>query len=373
MSLTQEFPGKQPPGFSDLPTGGNLDIRGKLLAPDAQRFLFAFTFPELLAAFEPVDAEAGRARVASRRMGFGAIGLVLAALLAASADPLVVQYAPDYLHVFGFAAAFLGLAGTLLGIWSLRGSSARNRWLKARLKTEIMRLFHFRYLAEHLPDVLRAVGDPDREAAYVKARAEAFVRLRSQVLLKSDEAYQRVIKDPEHSVFAAVIGRCADDSVIEGEASLALTRAWRDSRIAWQFHYVEGKLKDSTPDGRPTPMRQEIRFSLFGWVCIGAIVLLHLVHFAEPWLHADRVLLQVGIVWTALCALAARAIEAGLAPQREVERYEQYRVNIRVALERVDFAGNFGTVLETARAFESRSLEEMISFIRTHARSHFLL
>ena len=43
------------------------------------------------------------------------------------------------------------------------------------------------------------------------------------------------------------------------------------------------------------------------------------LHFVqEPWLH-------VAILWTAIAALTARALEEGLQPAREIERYSRYR------------------------------------------------
>jgi hypothetical protein len=66
-------------------------------------------------------------------------------------------------------------------------------------------------------------------------------------------------------------------------------------------------------------------------------------------------------------------MESGLQPQREVERYEQYRSKINVSAVRFDRSQDFATKLEISRGFESQSLEEMQMFVRTHTNSHFLL
>jgi hypothetical protein len=74
-----------------------------------------------------------------------------------------------------------------------------------------------------------------------------------------------------------------------------------------------------------------------------------------------------------MVALAARALEDGLKPQREVERYEQYRASVRVARVRFDAALDMQTRLEVMRAFEQTSMEEMRVFLRTYAKARYLL
>jgi hypothetical protein len=103
------------------------------------------------------------------------------------------------------------------------------------------------------------------------------------------------------------------------------------------------------------------------------IIGLHLLHFLGLLTDLPTGLLEVAVIWTALVALAGRALEDGYAPLREVERYEQYEGNIRVAIERVDAAQGFAAKLVVARAFERTSLEEMRVFIRTQAKTRFLL
>jgi hypothetical protein len=93
---------------------------------------------------------------------------------------------------------------------------------------------------------------------------------------------------------------------------------------------------------------------------------------AEP-LSLSLVWLEAAEGWTALIALGARALEAGLQPSRDVERYEQYRANILVASERFEAADGLAGKLEVMRGFERNSLEEMRIFMRTHKRSSFML
>jgi len=89
--------------------------------------------------------------------------------------------------------------------------------------------------------------------------------------------------------------------------------------------------------------------------------------FADsPWIH-------VGVVWSALVAIAAQTLSDGLALTREIERYEEY----------------LSVVTELARAFkepgtdhhkwrimvetEKASFEEMRGFIRSNQEAIFIM
>jgi hypothetical protein len=318
--------------------------------------------------FEEIDPAAARAGRLSRSLGFASIGLVLGALLLASADPLMEALDHRLRESLGFAAAALGLVGTLLALATRGKSSPRARWLRARLQTECLRLFHFHFLAQRLPAGLRAAGNAQAEAAYRAERLAAFERLRGTTLSDPPRAYERLLADREFAPFAGLLPSTADGAINDAATVTDALAAWRALRLGWQLGYCDAKLAD---DG--APRRQEVLFSRIAWTCIGVIVGLHMLHFLEHSLPVQRVLLQTAVVWTALIALGARALESGLAPQREVERYEQYRSNIRVAMRRFDGAANPEAQIEVMRAFEATSQEEMLVFIRTHAHSHFLL
>ena len=123
-----------------------------------------------------------------------------------------------------------------------------------------------------------------------------------------------------------------------------------------------------------TERRQTERaFSRLGWASVAIVVTLHIVMIAAEPLSLSRLWLEAAVVWTALIALGARALEAGLQPSRDVERYEQYRANILVASERFEAADGLAGKLEVMRGFERNSLEEMRIFMRTHKRSSFML
>ncbi|MEZ5938970.1 MAG: hypothetical protein R3C52_12265 [Hyphomonadaceae bacterium] len=350
----------------------NLDLRGALPETSQASVRFAFEFPELLEAFERVDAVAGRMRKRSRTIGFLAIGLVLLALMLASADSVLAALDHDTHEALGYLAAVLGLLGTAIALWSRGKSAPRARWLKARFQTETLRQFHFLFLSDRLPDVVSASGDPNKEAAFQQERAALFATFKTRVLDQPDKAYRDQLSEAEISPLAGLIEETPAEGVAMTRIAVNATDAWIASRLKWQLNYCNAKLT-LKKGSLKTPRSQEWMFGFIGWACIAVLIGIHLLHFFEHWLHLSRTWMQIGVVWTALFALASRAIESGLAPQREVERYEQYRVNIRTALARCESAVSFASKVESMRAFERVCREEMVVFLRTHERSHFIL
>jgi hypothetical protein len=241
------------------------------------------------------------------------------------------------------------------------------------LQTELIRLFHFRHLADRLPQAITAADNPVSVAAYEAGRTRAFARLKQRLANYLDEVYANVLANEDHDPLEDIEDVISVEGVAMSPAADAALAGWRAIRLERQLAYCEAKLLAAPSGGAWTPMQQERLFSAVGWACIAVIITLHVLHFGEDVLGLPVLWMQLGVIWAALIALAARALEGGLAPQREVERYEQYRVNIRVAMARLDAARSFAAKVETMRAFERVSLEEMHVFMRTHARSHFIL
>jgi hypothetical protein len=352
----------------------NYDLKAE--APEARpaSVRFAFEFPRLLADFRAADAIANKAKKDSRRMGYAAVALVLAALIIASGAPLWhwLHLDHDTLVVFGYVSAGLGLAGAVLAFLGMHKSSARRTWLRNRLKTEMLRQFHFQYLSARLPELASAKGEEAAKQAYLANRDAAYDRLVAGALADPEAELGRIAARKGAHDFrdvpeAPVTG--AEDAAVAAQAFAG----WRALRLNWQLGYAEAMLAHKRPGKRMSARQTEHAFSRFGWACVGVIVLLHVVQLAAGPLHIPLAWIETGVIWTALLALAARALEEGLQPQRDVERYEQYRSSIEVAADRFDLAPDLPARLEAMRAFERNSIEEMRTFMRTHARSRFML
>jgi hypothetical protein len=352
----------------------NLDVRGEIPAGRRAGIRFAFEFPELVAAFDRVDAVANRYKSRSRWMGMTAILLVLIAFLLSAADPLLKSLGKEFAHAASYVAGALGTVGTGMGLMALLPNSDRRRWLHSRLKSETLRLFHFGFMASRFPELAAGAKDEAVRARYLADRKAALERLLQDMDAISQQQALDLIRSMDGVAYPSAR---TEEVAVEGEAiepdAADAFAAWRDLRLVQQLNYCDAKLEPGKKSGALNPLRQVQLFAWAGWVCIAAVVSLHIMHLAESWLHMPKTWLHVGVMWAALTTLGLRALEGGLQSDREVERYEQYRANVVVAMERFDAAESLSTKVETMRAFERMSLEEMRVFLRTHARSNFLL
>ena len=352
----------------------NFDLKAEAEEARADTVRFAFEFPELLADFRLADAKANKAKKASRRSGYITIALVLFTLLIGAASPVfhALHFSHDVELVIAYGSAALGLLGAILGLLGLRKSSSRHTWLRNRLKTESMRLFHFQFMAAQFPALIAAGANPALRPAYLAARAKAYAALTSGPLADPDAELHRIAKQS-----GAYDYRAAGEEHLVGAEDTAIAEtvfaAWRKLRLQWQLGYCEAMLSPTRTGKRMSARQTEEAFARFGWASVATVITLHIGLFAADPASQPRALLEVGVVWTALVALAARALETGLQPSRDVERYEQYRANILVATERFEAADGLAGKLEVMRGFERNSLEEMRIFMRTHSRSSFML
>jgi hypothetical protein len=351
----------------------NYDLKAQAVEARDPRVRFAFEDAELLCRFHASDLEANARRRRSRLLGFLGVALVLGALIIASGSPLLVGLSHEGRLVLAYLSAVLGLAGTILGCAGLRRASSRHRWLQDRLRTEVLRLFHFRYIASRLPRIASIGNDPQAQAAYVRERSATFERRMNKILLNPEEELSRIASGGRLPDFDIGVEE-EPLSGNEDEASLdRVLVAWRRLRLDWQLGYCEAKLSGQSSGGHLSSRQVEHAFAVVAWTAMAVIFVLHVVMVVAAPIHLATMWLDVLVIWAALGALAARALEDGLQPQREVERYEQYRANILVARERLDLAADRATQLEVIRSFERLSLEEMRVFMRTHYRSRFLL
>jgi len=155
--------------------------------------------------------------------------------------------------------------------------------------------------------------------------------------------------------------------------------AYRELRILHQLGYANYKLHDDHRVFSAMPRRQLTILSqaVFAWIVL--LVVMHggvLAGAIFPGsvfeaFHSPNAV--VVIIWLALAALATRAIEQGLQPEREIERYQQYRSGIRAILERYDEASSQKSKIEIMREMERLAFDEMRNFLVTNERSRFVM
>lgn len=330
----------------------------------------------LSAAFDHEDEPADRARDLNRGTGFLAVGLVAFALCVASFDLLPKPEGQQgaYREWVAGGAALFGVLGTLLGWWGTTRWSARRRWLRHRLQTEMLRLFHFHFIAANFREILQAGSDETRRDRYCARRQAALDELWNSTLKNPDAELARIKRrenETDLERFAPIIPIDKGDYTPLADKIFA---EWSERRLNWQLGYAESKLSpDSTPR---SPRRWADIFFVFGLAFVVLIALLHVAHFFRPSFLPPG-WLGLAVIWVALLALAGRALEEGLRPHSEVERYEGYGASIRAAGKHFDDLPSdrehLPAKLGVARGFERASMEEMRVFLRTHLEARFLV
>lgn len=348
----------------------NYDLRAKHpLAETDEAVHYVFDFPELLQSFRDHDEDAGRARNLNRRVGWCAIGLVWSALMIGAFD-LIHPSSDDISFWLHMAILALSVLGTGFGVSGLFKWSWRRQWLRNRLWTEMLRLFHFHYIAANLDKILTAKTEEDRQA-YRDHRHRAFETFKTKVLENPEAEIGRIIERRGETDLSKVVPLRDVSGDPNPDVTATFFTVWQALRFKWQLGYANAKLNEDSVKINPRGLVQ--RFSNLGWVCLILILILHMLHFVELPDCIPKDLPALLIVWLAITALAGRALEEGRQPNREVERYEGYRASIRAARSRFRRVPNLRAKLGVAISFERTSMEEMRVFIRTHAEAKFLL
>ena len=347
--------------------------------------LFAFDFPALRTLFVRVDEVANAQKRGSRTAGFVAVGLASASLAIASASPIFPED-PGLHAVLGLVAAIFGVLGVIVGLLGVVRGGAKLHWLEQRLCTERMRQFFFQNMVMCLPDMIDALGDDVKKKVFRGDSVERLLKLRNEVIDLAPERLKDIVEEP-HSYGPDWLIAPPDAELMNARhaKAAAFYALYRRLRFEHQISFSRYKL-DKT---KPTPLRslrtQETLFSMLALAGVGILFVMHLTLGAliaagaraelSPWW-------EVIVVWIALGALVLKAMEEGLQPQREVERYEDYLANCQLALERFERtttgpdARKPEAGAETFRAmldFERVVYEEMKHFLRTNYRAHFLL
>lgn len=332
-------------------------------------------FPELRLLFQKYDLQANHARKLRQGAGVVAIILGVISLLAASAEPLYEGLDVRQLALIGGFAAACGIGSVAIGAAGVFDNRLKGQWLCGRLMTERLRQFYFQLLVSHGPEILAGSGNIDRLSRTLSLRRQLFARFRIAHEGRMEGILQEVIADHEEEAFWLLED---DESATPGAANLAeYFAAYRLLRIEHQIQYANFKLRR---EGRGSLMQ---KLKALSWISISAIATvlgLHLIialalmpAFSSWFAFAGSPAMHVGIVWTAIAALAARALEEGLQPARDVERYTRYRSVLARFLFHYDRSDEPGEKRRIMREVERVVYQEMRSFLVTTYDSRFIL
>jgi hypothetical protein len=317
----------------------------------------------------------------------GRIAGLLAILLGTTA--LAIAAATPKAQGWGLIAAICGVFSIGIGLGGALYAGAKRRWLCNRVMTERLRQFHFQAFVCRWREIAGTLAGPDAARAYIAQRETWFDRfiapypgqLDAELTdLLDDETASKCWLHPKPSLPKP--GEIIPD--LEG-----LFAAYHDLRISHQLHYANYKLRSNQKMFSWSPRLQEVIFSYAVLICILAIFVIHLwiafsIALGGRIPGPEEILLQretetagtnvhVIVIWIAIAALAVRALQEGLQPEREIERYRHYRAGVRALRDRFDEARSPLEKLEVMLEMERLSFDEFRNFLRSSSEARFII
>jgi hypothetical protein len=336
------------------------------------RMAHVLDHPALQDAFQRFDRPAKAAKRRGRIAGLAAIALGILALAIAAASPNE--------RVWGIVAAMCGVTSIAVGLGGALYAGAKRRWLLNRVMTERLRQFHFQAFVCRWREIAASPSAPDAAQSYADEREIWFNRffapfpgqLDAELTdLLDDESGKKCWLHPPPRLLAPE----------EETADLKeLFAAYRDLRIMHQLHYANYKLRSDENLFSWSLRLQEVIFSYTSLICILVIFAIHLWVAGSLSLegHAEHSKLlgfdvHVWVIWIAIVVLGVRALQEGLQPEREIERYRHYRAGVRAVRDRFDEARSPTEKLEVMLEMERLSFDEFRNFLRSNNEARFVM
>ncbi len=317
----------------------------------------ALIHPELIDIFLPHETRAKRLKRTIQWFGSIAVLVMLFALLGSSWH-LYAHNSSSWLRIIVEMSAILGL---LVAIFVSRYGPLRRRWLRNRFVTEILRVWHFRYLISTEFD-RSGTKQVDRDR-YVATRAKAFAAFIRQSDGSVGEKMSRLITKREDPLGTIPVLRLPSDKI----ACEQLLEAYRVLRLDHQIEFAEYKLSadDRTLFGASCSLLVQVANLLAGTTLLLAMVAA-VLHLFLPlnWLPLVAVSL-------AIAGVAVRAWRDGLGLEDERERYSEMLHRLESIKQRWDKSST-QEQLSLASELEHAAVEELRSFLRTHDKAQFL-
>jgi hypothetical protein len=356
----------------------------KLAARKYPTILHVLDHPELRQLFLEYDAPANRAKRNGRIAGFLAIAFGFIALAIAALEfPVMHQTSgrsPDLVRLaLAISSAGCGIISVLIGSIGVLFARRKRQWLHNRLMGERIRQFHFQMLVFRLPDILMSLTDDAAKSAFLSKRKLWFDTFLARSVGRLDAVFVEMIREENAAEPWLHETRRQPAKIREGKELDALFGAYRELRILHQIGYANFKLQDDYRIFSAMPWRQAqvlSHISLISIVVLGVIdvgVLWEAFFPGSIWTAFAAGSINVITIWIALAALSVRAIEQGLQPEREVERYQQYRSSLRAVLDRFDRAQSGAEKIQVMEDMERLSFDELRNFLITNERARFVM
>jgi hypothetical protein len=338
--------------------------------------------PELRKEFQKYNDIANASKLWVQRVGLLAVLLAVLALLGSAVSPLLEDFhdLPPVVHEVLFWLEVGGIVGVLIAAGGIAIARQKNRWLKARMMAEVLRLWHFQSLICRGEEIARSceAGSKKAVAAFRDSRATAFQAMLNQWSSSPDSYLTELIEKPAegyellcegHSPYPA--GSVVIDRIFD---------AYKAMRLRHQANYAAHKLDRSTDHPLsilkwPVAVLQERMQACATFCLVLSLVCSLLVvigHFAH-WQFASGPALSVATIVLLILNVAARAVQDGLAAPEELQRYNDYAGKIGYLRGRLEAKHSPADKLELMLEMERAALEELKGFLRAHFEARFIV
>jgi len=380
----------------------------------------ALFHPELIEYFTPFDDQANKAKRNSRKWGTVAILLGGGGILVAVVEVAIKVYWPTtavaspsiptenllVLLIIGLTAAVFGLSSVLIAISGTLLGRRKQEWLLNRFMGERIRQFHFQTLIAQLPLILamtdtetddrnktkdhrtKAVeekrGSPSAVESFLNDRRRRFEKFKSEFNELGRQAKFGATVDPGGETDWRL---CQPDEAYSATKKTQPTlqvffEAYRALRIQHQLNYANYKLTSDPRIFSDMPRRQS---EILEWLSNSSILVVTLVHacvlvivvlafvfcvsnvFADlRWAVIITPIFFFSIMTLAVISLCLHAFARGLQPEREIERYQQYRSTLAAIRDQFDEANDATEKIKVMWQMERAAFAEMRNFVLTH-------
>lgn len=330
-------------------------------------------FPALRKIFQQYDIPSNSAKRWRRYSGLVAIGLGVVALLGISSEPLYSGIGEGRIELLGGMFALCGIASVLFGTIGALSSRLKEQWLYTRLATETIRKFYFDLFVYRTSSMVRSMKDGQARERYLELRLQWWAGF-SFGLNDHLPGMLKAILDNERDWSTVDEFEERDAETLNLPVTSEIFQAYRALRFCHQLQFANYKLRDAGLSSSPTQLTLLRRVT---FLCILLVFAVHLLIAIS--LLSDSLLLVRGaishvlILWACIIALAARALEEGLQPSREIERYGRYRSQVEALLERFDTSRNAQEKLAVMEEMERVVYQELRGFLQVNDEARFVL
>ena len=333
--------------------------------------------PALREKFTAYEKEANKARQRVRALGFAAVLSVMVALIAVATKPIWphtswTRWLALLIEVSGLVATIVAVSGLWIGDW-------KRRWLESRLMTERLRQWHFQLLLRRGHEVEASCKNPTAAAEFEKARAQWLNDFLNAYEGKLDSKLELLANEPTH--VETWLHNPPSHYSCNSPVLRHVFAAYERLRFDHQRDYAIYKLKKSTDKPFWEFLKWPVALQLtalsgassFCFICalVCSAILVYSHAFGVP--DKLEIYVSTGAIVIALIGAALRAVQEGLALDKEIERYNDYRGRTSQLCDRFEHTTDAKERLHLMEELELASVDEMKGFLRTHHNTRFVL